>query len=440
LAARDEGDIATGEWLRRAKARDASRKGVALVLLLAAVARLVSAGEVAELPSQMTTERGLALVREISASVEQLRGLRFTTPVAMQVISGATARENFKAMIDPQSEEESRHVQNAYAQLGLVPRGTDLTKASLDLAEKGVDGYYEPGSKTFFLLDHVAPADVRGIIAHELTHALEDQNYDLVAVQKKAEGDADRATAIRSLIEGSAMVVMFAFLSREQGQSEAKAKVAQSQTARAQRLKIAPTFTQRSLVLPYLLGFSFLLHGKPWDWALGNGVLITDIAKAYANLPLSTREILHPEQYWGGHSEHRGRLRLPDLSTALGKGWSKAAEGSIGELGLSVLAGSRDPIEASWALLPTRWTNEASTGTTGDVFQHYVNGTRSMTVLLTRWETERDAHEFEAALVNKGRYYTQFGVNILVLAGDIEDRGEAVALAALQGANYGPDK
>ncbi len=379
-------------------------------------------------------------MREISASVEQLRGLKFRTPVAMKVISGATARENFRAKIDPEFEEESRHVQTAYAQLGLVPRGTDLNKASLDLAEKGVDGYYEPGSKTFFLLDHVAPDEVRGVIAHELTHALEDQNYDLLAVQKNADGDADRATAIRSLIEGSAMVVMFAFLSREQGQKEAKAKVEKSQSARADPLKIAPTFTQRSLVLPYLLGFSFLLHGKPWDWAFGNGVLITDIAKAYRDPPLSTREILHPEQYWGGHFGHRERLRLPDLSWVLGKGWSKATEGSIGELGLSVLAGSHDSIDPSWALLPTRWTNEASTGTTGDVYQHYVNGTRSMTALLTRWETDRDAHEFEDALVNKGRYYTQFGVNILVLAGDVEDRGEAVALAALQGTNYRPDE
>jgi hypothetical protein len=428
--------------LRRPGISRAWRRGVALVLalLLPSTARPATIGDAAEAPAQLTTDRALALVREIGASVEQLRGLRFKTPVAMEVITGARARENFKAMVDPESEEESRHVQIAYAQLGLVPRGTDLAKASLDFAEKGVDGYYEPGSKTFFLLDHVAPAEVRGVIAHELTHALEDQNYDLVAVQKRAGGDADRATAIRSLIEGSAMVVMFAFLSREQGQNEAKAKVEQSQAARAQRLRIAPTFTQRSLVLPYLLGFSFLLHGKPWDWAFGNGVLTADIAKAYANPPLSTREILHPEQYWNGHPGQGERPKLPDLSSALGKGWSKAAEGSIGELGLSVLAGSREPIEPSWALFPTRWTNEASTGTTGDVFQHYVNGTRSMTALLTRWETERDAHEFGTALVNKGRYYTQFGVNILVLAGDVEGRGEAVALAAMQGANYGPDK
>jgi hypothetical protein len=50
---------------------------------------------------------------------------------------------------------------------------------------------------------------------------------------------------------------------------------------------------------------------------------------------------------------------LPDLSKVLGPGWLKATEGSIGELGLAVLTGSRQTIEVPWALLPNRWTNGA---------------------------------------------------------------------------------
>src|SRR5262249_44821807 len=69
-----------------------------------------------------------------------------------------------------------------------------------------------------------------------------------------------------------------------------------------------------------------------------------DIDHCYANPPFSTREILHPEQYWVARQRRPPlRLVLPDLSSVLGPGWSKATAGSIGELGLTVLTGSRGP-------------------------------------------------------------------------------------------------
>ena len=111
-------------------------------------------------------------------------------------------------------------------------------------------------------------------------------------------------------------------------------------------------------------------------------------------------------------------------------------EGSIGELGLAVLAGSRDRIQLPWALLPSRWTNEAASGTLGDVYQHYVNGERSATILLTAWEMERDGWQFQEALNSKGRRFAQYGTNVLVLAGDVGDSADAVSLAAFQGTNY----
>ena len=120
----------------------------------------------------------------------------------------------------------------------------------------------------------------------------------------------------------------------------------------------------------------------------------------------------------------------------LGPGWSKATDGSIGELGLAVLTGSREGIELPWALLPSRWTNDAAEGTAGDVYHHYVNGERRVTVLLTRWETNRDAEQFDRALVNKGKYFFRFGANILVIAGDIGDRAVEVSKAAFQGAKF----
>jgi hypothetical protein len=385
---------------------------------------------------RLTAEHAEALVREISASVEKLRGLKFKAPVTMQVISGAEARQSWKSRISPWAEAEARHTQNAYVQLGLVPPGTDLLTSYLDLAEKDVAGYYEHGTRTFYVLDHVSEQDVRGTMAHELTHALEDQHYDFGAIAQRAEGDGDRATALSAVIEGSATAVMLAFLSREEGRKEAGRMLEKGEERRAATLRIAPTFTQRSLILPYVLGFTFLLRGAPWEWSLGDGVVIADLHQAYLDPPQSTRQILHPDQYWVGGAQARQRLAVPDLSATLGPGWTKATEGSIGELGLAVLTGARESIEMPWAFLPSRWTNDAAIGTVGDVYQHYVEGDRKATLLMTRWESELDAAEFDRALTHKGKRFYRYGVSLLVLAGDVADKADALALAAFQGAAY----
>ena len=379
-----------------------------------------------------------ALVREVSAAVEQLRGLKFKTPVQVEIVDGATARANFKARIDPSDEEQARNTQAAYVQLGLIPRGTDLITDYLNLAEKDVLGYYEHGRNAFVLLSHVSADEVKGVMAHELTHALEDQNYDLEAVSRQAKGDDDRATAIRAVVEGSATAVMIAYLSRNGGAKKAREELEKGESRRARRLKAAPSFTQRSLMLPYVLGFTFLLRGKPWEWHF-DGMRIADIQQSYANPPRSTRQILHPEQYWVGRaSAPVPALELPDLSRVLGPGWSRAATGSVGELGLAVLTGAPLDIDSPEVLLPARWTNKAASGVVGDLYHHYVNGGQRVTLLVTRWETSDDAREFDEALLNRGQQLFRFGANVVVLAGDVGDRGEPLAVAALQGMQFWP--
>lgn len=377
---------------------------------------------------RLTTAQAEALVREVSATVEQLRRLKFKTPVAVEVVDGATARKDFEADIDEEARESAGHTRDAWVHLGLVPPKTDLVASRLDLAEKDVLGYYQSGSKTFRLLDHVPELEVRSVMAHELTHALEDQRYDLEALQKGAVNE-DQAVAIRAVIEGSAMVTTLAILNRQGGIGKAKEEAAKSSQDRAKRIQGRPTFVQMRLLLPYTLGFSFLLRGKPWEW-LYDGVRIEDIEQAYAQPPHSTREILHPEQYWGGHRQDPRTLSLPDLSKVLGPGWTQALAGSIGELGLTLLTGSQLKTDSFEALLPTRWITTGATGNAGELYHHYVNGDRKVTVLLTRWETLRDADEFQGSLKGANKTLYRLGANVVVLVGDFGDRGEAIAAEA----------
>lgn len=382
----------------------------------------------------LTPEEAEAMVREVSAEVERIRQLQFKTPVAVEIVDGATAREEFSAGLDEKALLNARHTQNAWVHLGLIPVNTDVVDTHLDLAEEEVLGYYEVGSKTFKLLSHVSADEVRSVMAHELTHALEDQHYDLEALQKTAKNE-DHLVAIRSVIEGSAMVTTLTILNGEGGIAEAKQAATQVGQARAKSIQGAPTFIQRRLLMPYTLGFTFLLRGKPWEW-LFDGVQIEDIERAYAQPPHSTRQILHPEQYWIGQREGAPPLELADLSEALGAGWSKATTGSIGELGLSLITGSRLKLQSIDTLLPTRWTTVGAAGTAGDVYHHYVNGDRKVTILLTRWETLRDADQFRENLLGGRSTVYRLGANILVMAGDLDGRGDAVAVQAAQGLRY----
>jgi hypothetical protein len=387
-----------------------------------------------------------AIVKDVGAWVERCRGLKFKTPVSMEIIDGKAAREDFKSKIESGTIEQARHAQNAYVHLGLVPPGTDLLRNYLDQAEKDVLGYYDSRSKKLYLLSHVSADEVKGVVAHELTHALEDQHYDFQALGKLADGDDDRATALGAVIEGSATLVMVTYARGRSPRGAAAAAAAaaappqQKEQKRGVRLKGAPSFVQQSVMLPYLLGFSFLLRGKPW--MLSETTPNADIAEAYANPPRSTTQILHPERYWWGQWRKQvATPSLPDLSKTLGRGWSKALQGSIGELGLAVLTGSQLDIGSPRALLPASWTHDEADGNLGDVFHHYVSGEQKATVLLTRWETVRDADQFDRALRSRGRYFLRYGVNVLVVAGDVDsEKGLALANAAMQDLSYWPQR
>ncbi|HEY7922254.1 MAG TPA: hypothetical protein VII62_03655, partial [Vicinamibacteria bacterium] len=383
----------------------------------------------------LTTAQAEGMVREVSATVEQLRHLRFKSPVAVEVVDGATARKDFESDIDDAEREDAKHTRDAWVHLGLVPATTDLVAAQLELAETGVLGYYHSGSKKFRLLDHVPELEIRSVMAHELTHALEDQHYDLAAVQKRATNE-DQAIAIRAVIEGSAMVSTLAMLRRQGGIGRAKEEAARTGRSRAKTVQKAPTFVQMRLLLPYTLGFSFLLRGKPWEF-LFDGVRLSDVDKAYAQVPYSTREILHPEQYWeGGHRDGGRPLTMPDLSSVLGPGWKRVVASSIGELGLTVITGSTVKTGGFEALLPTRWITAGATGNAGDVYHHYVNGEHKVTVFLTRWESLRDGDEFLRALRVPNRTIYRVGASVVILVGDFGDKGQALAADAVRGVKY----
>jgi hypothetical protein len=276
------------------------------------------------------------------------------------------------------------------------------------------------------------------LFAHELTHALDDQHFGLDGLLLRVpDEEDDRATAVAAVIEGSGTAVMASFLAREMRAGRlrpaAVQQIQQSEAGRAVRLKAAAPVLQRSLLASYVLGFSFLLRGDPRR--IAGGLDAKDFDQAFREPPLSSEQVLHPEKYWDpARRDPPGDVALPDLAAILGPGWTRAGRGRLGELVLAVLAGeNRLDLTAPEMIQPSRWTNPAASGTAGDVYHHYANGDRGVTVLATAWDSEKDAEEFQAALRPAPRRRSfRYGRAVVLLAGDdLGDRAEAVAAACL---------
>lgn len=381
-----------------------------------------------------------ALVARIQPRVEEIRGLKFKRPVSVKTVSPAEARAHFARRAERLwPEERARLDQKVYEQLGLLPAGFDLLGSFLDLLEEQALGYYDPGADVFTMVEgQQASALAPILVAHELTHALDDQHFDLDGMLLAGSEDDDRASAAGAVVEGSGTAVMTVFLLREVGAGHldvaALQEMQKSEAARAARLKAAPAVIQRGLMASYVLGMSFLLRGEPGRILAGvNGA---DFDRAFRDPPRTTEQILHPEKYWDeARRDASAPIALPDLSATLGPGWALRGRGTLGELVLASLLGAPTPaIDSPDVVWPARWTSAGAAGAAGDVFHHYANGSRSVTILATAWDSEQDAAEFQEALRTVPRRRSFRGGNaVAVLAGDdLGQDAERVAVATLQ--------
>ncbi|HZN01974.1 MAG TPA: hypothetical protein VFD06_00155, partial [Candidatus Polarisedimenticolia bacterium] len=388
-------------------------------------------------------EEAAALAAEVAPIVEEIRGAKFKHPVPVEIVDDQAARAHFKTRLQEHWPEEVRRAEETVdAHLGLIPPQTDLEEEVFDVLEEQAGGYYDPDRDTFFVLGDMPRTAAPIIVAHELTHALDDQRYGIDRLLSEADGDDDRAGALESVVEGSGTVVMTVFIHRQivAGRLDPKALLAfqESEVGKAERLKTSPLFVQRTLIAPYILGMAFLLRGELIRIQTG-GITPSDLDRAFSDPPRSTEQILHPEKYWDPKQRDLPRLvTLPDLSADLGPGWSRRGEGNFGELTLALLTGldPGDPTSPDRAL--ERWTNAASSGWGGDRWNLYRNGEQAITVLATSWDTTNDAREFETGLaLPEGTFVKRKGDAVVIVAGDAAEKGKKIADRAISGLKVG---
>jgi hypothetical protein len=261
---------------------------------------------------------------------------------------------------DDEDTQRLRHSEVVLKKLGLLPRDFDLQTFLVAMLREQVAGYYDTKTKTVYLLDWLPPAQQMPVLAHELTHALQDQNFGLEkwigrgtsekTPTEEARGDEEIA-ARHAVIEGQAMAVMIDYLLAPTGNSVANSPMiteaiqqGMADSADSPVFNRAPLFLKRVMLFPYREGLTFERE------LLVKGGKEKAYAGVFKSPPLNTRHLMEPATYLAG--EKLPDLPVPDLAKLLGKEWEKYDVGSIGEFDVAVMAEIYSGEEAEKKIYP----------------------------------------------------------------------------------------
>jgi hypothetical protein len=361
-----------------ALSNEGMRTPFAVIAVLLVV--LVGIGFATEGEDEPAAGLGTAPVSVIAHRVEALRQLRYEkVPVPVEV-TAATARREGLADLDRQYPAKRRRAdEQVLKMLGLIEPDADLRELSGALFEQGVAGYYDPRDGRLRVVTGTGTGTrvlSEMTLAHELTHALEDQRFGLDA---DTAGSDDRQLAKTALIEGTATALMYAYVQRYFSGEETLGGLL---GAAFQDTGGLPPFLEAQVVFPYVGGNAFvdeLLRRADGRWNLVN--------LAYkAHPPSSTEQVLHPAAYFDADEPDRVSMRARKV---LGTAWTRAAAGTWGELQTRELLATGVGGAA-----------DAAAGWGGDRYELWQSdaGLGDVLVLRWRWDTPRDQREFAGKL------------------------------------------
>jgi hypothetical protein len=287
-------------------------------------------------PTPQTDADFYAATNEVLQTMSKILDLPVKSPLHESIRTKAQIRQY---LIDQQDKEESperRYVDRRTLEaFGLIPKGFPLDSFLLNLLTDQVAGLYDPQKKEFFIASWIDPVDQKEVMAHELTHALDDQYFHLDKWQKAARGNDDASLARDAVIEGSALAAMmdyqFADLHTSVREMPDIGPFIESGIADSMdkdpNLAKAPPFVRDELLFPYLNGAEFTqkVLKSTGSWA--------DFKEVFQNPPASTQQILHPDMYF--QKVIPEQVKLPRLKSAIPRDYVELDENVVGEFALS---------------------------------------------------------------------------------------------------------
>ena len=309
---------------------------------------------IGESTTPMTKDQAAELFRsvdEILAFVSKDSHLKATRPVKRKLLTrDQVQRELRSKMNDDEGAKRLERSELVLKKFGLLDRDFALKPFLLNLLTEQVAAYYEPKTRTVNMLDWVKPDEQRSVLAHELTHAVQDDRVHLDKWGSPAPTDISKnvaddnrhiqldeaSTARESVTEGQAMAVFVDYELKDLGKTLAdspefgdRMREMASDTAGSPILARAPLLLQESLLFPYGAGLGFeqaLLQARGIDVAF---------AGALDRPPASSHEVMHPQDYLA--KTPVPVLTMPDIHGMLDKDWEPYDVGVMGELDVRII-------------------------------------------------------------------------------------------------------
>jgi hypothetical protein len=304
---------------------------------------------------------------DLQRQVETLRGKPFVHPVPVFSISEKELRNISDRELDKEFPgAKLRGYEELLAWLDLLPPHTDLKSAYANFLVDQVAGLYDSDTKEMCIpssttgvanagkkaaekkLEAMAPVLDDIVLAHEFTHALEDQYWPMdVPEDHDPKASTDRGTAHEFVAEGSATRQMIEAVPAQwggdspdsyflfwnlihSGLGERTLKLALSSAWKSPdaRAPGVPETLARTEAMPYSFGYVFCTETLR-QWGLDG------LDYIYDHPPVSSAQVMHPSKCWEWH-DWPVQITLPET---LPGGWTQLALDSVGEAGMAVLFG-----------------------------------------------------------------------------------------------------
>ncbi|MDR3752106.1 MAG: hypothetical protein P4K94_11545 [Terracidiphilus sp.] len=309
-------------------------------------------GKAAALITPEQAKQLFSLVDELIKFSSDETGLPIKSTVKRRITTRAAVESYVKEKFD--EDEGAKRMQKdeiVLKKFGLIDRDFALKPFLLALLKEQIEAYYDSKTKTVNMLDWVDIDEQKPVLAHELTHALQDQHADLEKwdqqtpedVSLNASGDSDHLakdemdTARDAVAEGQATAVMMDYVLKPMGKSLVKdpevidvLKQKMSGSEDTPVLARAPLLLSESMLFPYREGLSF-----EQDVWMDQGQAAA-FAGALDRPPTSSWEIINPREYEKRHIP--SVPLLPDIHPLVDTLYKPYDIGQIGQLDLHILA------------------------------------------------------------------------------------------------------
>jgi len=276
-------------------------------------------------------------------------------PIKREVKRKLTSRDEVVSYLTKHLNDEDtqrlRRSELVLKKFGLLPHDFNLETFLVALLREEVAGYYDPKTRTVNLLDWVPMEEQEPVMAHELTHALQDQDVNLQKWMKRGEKDLAEIkkdptpadiendeidNAREAVVEGQAQAIMFQYAIAPAGHSivsspelvGAMEEESLTGTPNTKVFNDAPIFLKESMTFPYSYGMDFVIK------VLQQGGKQKAFAGILANPPHTTRQIMQPDTYLSG--EKIDPMPLPDFKRDF-KDYQKFDIGAMGEFDVAIL-------------------------------------------------------------------------------------------------------